>query len=213
MMVTRPSLHLEDQNYRHKEPEQVQNLSNSSSPTCHHALLQVDERSSEGAPESPRKAAQSTSTGPLGDSLSEDTVPTEEINVEEEGNHAENVPKSALEVVSRVSAYPRSHSWGKHDLAPQGHGVPAPPEWLWRRIASDLRRALNLTLFNFDLIVPLEPSPRQAGLVLPASPAAEEGLVHLIDINYFPGIEKLPNYEELLVRFFDRLREQSLAQI
>lgn len=107
-----------------------------------------------------------------------------------------------VEIVSRVSAYPRSRSWGKYDLAPRGHGVPVPPEWLWRGIASKLRTALCLSLFNFDLIVPLGPAPRQAGLVDPCPSTAEEGLVHLIDINYFPGIEKLPNYEELLVKFF-----------
>ncbi|KAH7617751.1 hypothetical protein Ndes2526B_g07618 [Nannochloris sp. 'desiccata'] len=112
------------------------------------------------------------------------------------------IPPPDVEVVSRVSAYPRSRSWGKYDLAPRGHGVPAPPEWLWRGIASKLRTALCLSLFNFDLIVPVAPAPHQAGLVDPCSGTAEEGLVHIIDINYFPGIEKLPNYEALLVQFF-----------
>lgn len=116
-----------------------------------------------------------------------------------------------LEVVSRVSAYPRSRSWGKDDLAPVGHGVPPPPEWVWRGMAAKIRDTLGLTLFNFDLIVPLEPPPGAAGLVAPGAPCAAEGLVHLIDINYFPGIEKLPNYEALLVGFFEGLRDRPAA--
>jgi inositol-1,3,4-trisphosphate 5/6-kinase / inositol-tetrakisphosphate 1-kinase len=123
------------------------------------------------------------------------------------------IPLPDLEIVSRVSAYPRSRSWGKYDLAPRGHGVPVPPEWLWRGIASKIRTALGLSLFNFDLIVPLAPAPHHSGLVDPASITAEEGLVHLIDINYFPGIEKLPNYEALLVQFFNDLREKVQTQI
>lgn len=201
-MVTRPSLHLETEEETEEEEKEPQELANAS-PRHEAPHLQAIEHPSEG-PHSPRGTKSA-------DALPERTIDTTvkgETGVESGGN----APKPALEVVSRVSAYPRCHSWGKYDLAPRGHGVPAPPEWLWRRIASDLRRVLNLTLFNFDLIVPLEPLPRQAGLVAPASPAAEEGLVHLIDINYFPGIEKLPDYEALLVRFFDRLRVQAPAQ-
>ena len=107
-----------------------------------------------------------------------------------------------------MSAYPRARSWGKYDLAPRGHGVPVPPEWLWRGIAEKIRTQLGLSLFNFDLIVPLTPKKDQAGLVDPKSTVATEGLIYLIDINYFPGIEKLPNYEALLVQFFNDLREQ-----
>ena len=137
------------------------------------------------------------------------TRPT--LNLETEEKIENSTPH--VEVMSRVSAYPQSRSWGKYDLAPPGHGVPAPPEWFWREISSRIREILKLTLFNFDLIVPLHPPPHQAGLLQQdaadssAGVAVEEGLVHLIDINYFPGIEKLPNYEALLVRFFERLRD------
>ena len=119
-----------------------------------------------------------------------------------------------VEIVSRVSAYPRARSWGKGDLAPLGHGVPRPPEWLWKGIADRIRKRLGLSLFNFDLIVPLHPPARQSALVGGGvwrggegqGEVVEEGLVYLIDINYFPGIEKLPEYEELLIRFLEQLR-------
>lgn len=137
-----------------------------------------------------------------GDSMQEELAGSSPPNPQLEDLERFKIQPPEVEVVSRVSAYPRSRSWGKYDLAPRGHGVPAPPEWLWRGIASKLRTALRLSLFNFDLIVPLAPAPHQTGLVDPSSSTAKEGLVHLIDINYFPGIEKLPNYEALLVQFF-----------
>jgi hypothetical protein len=124
-------------------------------------------------------------------------------------------PPPDLEIVSRVSAYPRCRSWGKDDLAPRGHGVPPPPEWLYRAISRRLRASLGLHLFNFDLIVPLNPGVGQRGLLLEQGSEdingneggvpGEGGLVYLIDINYFPGIEKLPQYEELMVRFLESL--------
>ena len=58
------------------------------------------------------------------------TRPT--LNLETEEKIENSTPH--VEVMSRVSAYPQSRSWGKYDLAPPGHGVPAPPEWFWREI-------------------------------------------------------------------------------
>lgn len=45
---------------------------------------------------------------------------------------------------------------------------------------------LDLHLFNFDIIIPV----------------GEPHRLHLIDINYFPGYEKLAGYENLMVAFF-----------
>jgi inositol-1,3,4-trisphosphate 5/6-kinase/inositol-tetrakisphosphate 1-kinase len=109
-----------------------------------------------------------------------------------------------LQLVPRVSAYPRSRPWGREDLAPPGHGVAPPPEWAWRQLARRLRHTLGLELFNFDLIVP---AAGVAGGGGSAQGAAGEVMdVYLIDINYFPGYEKLAGYEELMVRFLRGLR-------
>lgn len=53
-------------------------------------------------------------------------------------------------------------------------------------VGQGLRQALNLNLFNFDLIKDSEDKDRY----------------FVIDINYFPGYEKLPKYESLLTDFF-----------
>lgn len=37
----------------------------------------------------------------------------------------------------------------------QGHGVPSPPAWLLQALAQRLRRKTGLSLFNFDVIVPM----------------------------------------------------------
>jgi inositol-1,3,4-trisphosphate 5/6-kinase/inositol-tetrakisphosphate 1-kinase len=121
-----------------------------------------------------------------------------------EGVGAGPVRAVDLEVMRRVSAYPAGVQWGTLDLAPQGHNVPEPPGWLWEAIAAHLRSRLSLQLFNFDVIVPLRPPQRQGGLLPGGVGTAEEGLVQLIDVNYFPGYEKLPGYEELMVRFLER---------
>lgn len=121
-------------------------------------------------------------------------------------NGGECISDNSIEYFNRVSAYPRSRSWGNEDLAPEGHGVPTPPQWLWKGIAKHLRKILGLTLFNFDIIVPLEPPPGQEGLVKQRSP---DGLIHLIDINYYPGVEKLPNSEQVIVQFLCSLRDEA----
>lgn len=115
-----------------------------------------------------------------------------------------------MEPVSRVSAYPSSRSWGKGDLAPKGHGVPTPPRWAWTSIARKLQQNLGLTLFNFDIIVPLQPPPGMDGFISEDSSAARgTGLLHLIDVNYYPGVEKLPQSEVVICDFLDNLLNSS----
>ena len=53
-----------------------------------------------------------------------------------------------------------------------------------------LQERTGLSLFNFDLIVPKE---------------APDKLVMLIDVNYYPGIEKLPNSSGVLISFIESL--------
>ena len=138
---------------------------------------------------------------------------------------AMQMPDIDMEMISRVSAYPRWRSYGKDDLAPRGHGVPVPPEWLWRALSMRLRECLQLHLFNFDIIVPIHPPEGYRGLLnappnsdlvaqdgsklgLPEKDGSEAGLIQLIDINYFPGIEKLPDYENLMVKFLRNVGEE-----
>ncbi len=67
---------------------------------------------------------------------------------------------------------------------------PLPPEWVTHSLATVLRQRLGLQLFNFDLIRP----EQQAG-------APEQCLYYVIDINYFPGVDKIPNFEHVFVAF------------
>ncbi len=66
---------------------------------------------------------------------------------------------------------------------------PAALERLARRLAPRLAAALSLSLFNFDLLVPVS-RPREEG--------AASASARLVDANYFPGIDKLPGWEALL---------------
>nr|GME16050.1 inositol-tetrakisphosphate 1-kinase 1 [Ipomoea batatas] len=61
-----------------------------------------------------------------------------------------------------------------------------PPLSFVTEVANELRRALKLNLFNFDMIRD--------------SRAGNRYLV--IDINYFPGYAKMPSYEAILTEFF-----------
>ncbi|XP_074359746.1 inositol-tetrakisphosphate 1-kinase 1-like [Apium graveolens] len=75
------------------------------------------------------------------------------------------------------------------NLGPRGKNigeVDMPAMSFVEDVGQGLRRALNLNLFNFDLIRDSE----------------EKDRYFVIDINYFPGYEKLPSYESLLTDFF-----------
>lgn len=68
--------------------------------------------------------------------------------------------------------------------------VDLPPEWLTHALASTLRKRLGLQLFNFDLICPQLAHQSQPG-----------GLYYVVDINYFPGVDKIPGFEQFFVQF------------
>ena len=59
-------------------------------------------------------------------------------------------------------------------------------------ISARLRKKLGLRLFNFDLIRKSEDASRFC----------------IIDINYFPGYAKMPNYENVLTDFFVSLAQE-----
>lgn len=81
-----------------------------------------------------------------------------------------------------------------------------PPPWLLTGLAATLRHNTGLQLFNFDLLSPSATSESHASSAgshasSVESHASSAPSYYVIDINFFPGYEKLPNYEELLVSF------------
>lgn len=65
--------------------------------------------------------------------------------------------------------------------------VELPPANFISDVACGLRKALGLRLFNFDIIRDVKRGNR---------------FYHIIDINYFPGYAKMPDYETAMVSFF-----------
>ncbi|XP_059446115.1 inositol-tetrakisphosphate 1-kinase 4-like [Corylus avellana] len=98
-----------------------------------------------------------------------------------------NVSKCELAKVSGVYRFPRvssaSASADDADLEP---GVAEhPPRPLLEKLARELRRRLGLRLFNIDMI-------REHGT---------RDVFYVIDINYFPGYGKMPDYEHIFTDF------------
>jgi inositol-1,3,4-trisphosphate 5/6-kinase/inositol-tetrakisphosphate 1-kinase len=132
--------------------------------------------------------------------------------------------------LARVSAYtsPEEEAGaggGGGGASPPAPTSPDPPGWVLEALAAELRCALGLQVFNFDLIrvardlMPPAPGRGPGGSGVagggpggggartavrpppgPCPPAAD---YLVIDINYFPGIEKLPGYEGLMVAFLE----------
>lgn len=84
---------------------------------------------------------------------------------------------SSFQLLPRISS-------GKRDVQ-ESEFVNVPPEWVTEHVASVLKEKLKLELFNFDLI-------KQRGT---------EDVYFIIDINYFPGFDKLADFEVLFVDF------------
>ncbi|KAG6435056.1 hypothetical protein SASPL_106706 [Salvia splendens] len=84
--------------------------------------------------------------------------------------------------ISNVTAEDRSGN-GVEKLI---EGAELPPSGFVTEVASQLREALKLNLFNFDMI----------------RDSSVEGRHLVIDINYFPGYAKMPYYETILTDFF-----------
>uniref|UniRef100_A0A7S0RNW4 Inositol-tetrakisphosphate 1-kinase n=1 Tax=Chlamydomonas leiostraca TaxID=1034604 RepID=A0A7S0RNW4_9CHLO len=91
----------------------------------------------------------------------------------------------AESMAAAVAAAARAHAEQEDDHP--GHCLP--PDWVTHALAGALRRRLGLQLFNFDLICPEEQGHPQ------------ERLYYVIDINYFPGVDKIPDFERVFVEF------------
>ncbi|XP_058778522.1 inositol-tetrakisphosphate 1-kinase 4-like isoform X2 [Vicia villosa] len=98
-----------------------------------------------------------------------------------------NVSKNELLDVDGLFRFPRvscaAASADDADLDP--NIAEHPPRPLLERLAKDLRRRLGLRLFNIDMI-------REHGT---------KDVFYVIDINYFPGYGKMPEYENIFIDF------------
>ncbi|XP_024026611.1 inositol-tetrakisphosphate 1-kinase 3 isoform X1 [Morus notabilis] len=98
-----------------------------------------------------------------------------------------DVSKRELSKTAGVYRFPRvscaAASADDADLEPDVAELPPRP--LLERLAKDLRRRLGLRLFNLDII-------REHGT---------RDQFYVIDINYFPGYGKMPEYEHIFTDF------------
>ncbi|XP_057794241.1 inositol-tetrakisphosphate 1-kinase 3-like isoform X1 [Salvia miltiorrhiza] len=98
-----------------------------------------------------------------------------------------DVSKRELKTTAGVYRFPRvscaAASADEADLDP--HVAELPPRPLLERLAKELRHRLGLRLFNLDMI-------REHGT---------RDRYYVIDINYFPGYGKMPEYEHIFTDF------------
>lgn len=104
-----------------------------------------------------------------------------------------NVSKQELSKFSGVFHFPRvscaAASADDADLDPVIAELPPRP--LLEKLAKELRNRLGLRLFNIDMI-------REHGT---------RDIYYVIDINYFPGYGKMPDYEHIFTEFLLSLRK------
>lgn len=104
-----------------------------------------------------------------------------------------NISKRELSKVAGVYRFPRvscaAASADDADLDPSI--AEHPPRPLLERLAKELRHRLGLRLFNVDMI-------REYGT---------KDVFYVIDINYFPGYGKMPDYEHVFTDFLLNLKQ------
>lgn len=120
------------------------------------------------------------------------------------GEHVKCVKRKSLPDVSEENlrslegslSFCQVSNVGAHEINPDKYyklmhleSAELPPLSLINEIAKGLRRATKLHLFNFDVIRDAKVGNRYL----------------VVDINYFPGYAKMPNYETVLVDFFWKL--------
>eukprot|EP00879_Flechtneria_rotunda_P019887 GHRR01020903.1.p1 GENE.GHRR01020903.1~~GHRR01020903.1.p1 ORF type:complete len:497 (+),score=218.65 GHRR01020903.1:511-2001(+) len=87
----------------------------------------------------------------------------------------------------------------------------APPMWAMQQLAAYLRQQLQLNLFNVDIIVPeQQETPVQLAVSSDSSndrtrTAAVCSCCLVVDINYFPGYDKVPGAEALFADYLSSL--------
>ncbi|KAL1193986.1 Inositol-tetrakisphosphate 1-kinase 2 [Cardamine amara subsp. amara] len=104
-----------------------------------------------------------------------------------------NVSNCEKAKVAGVFQFPRvssaAASVDKSDLDPRVAELPPKP--LLEGLVRELRNRLGLRLFNIDII-------REHG---------STDVFYVIDINYFPGYGKMPDYEQVFIDFFVNLAQ------
>eukprot|EP01026_Neomeris_dumetosa_P047729 TRINITY_DN4107_c0_g1_i10.p1 TRINITY_DN4107_c0_g1~~TRINITY_DN4107_c0_g1_i10.p1 ORF type:complete len:440 (-),score=68.59 TRINITY_DN4107_c0_g1_i10:1243-2562(-) len=115
-----------------------------------------------------------------------------------QGRFSQQESDEGLTLIPRISCKPLSRKpSGKCKLEEENQSERAPPDWVVKQLGQVLRERTGLQMFNIDLICP-------------DSPTGEVGQTyHVIDINYFPGFDKLPNFE---IRFANFVREMVIGR-
>ena len=75
-----------------------------------------------------------------------------------------------------------------------------PPEWSLQQLAQQLKEAIGLTMFNLDVICPLQQP--QSGVIN----------YRVVDINYFPGFDKLNCFEDKFADFLVACGREAVEQ-
>jgi hypothetical protein len=75
-----------------------------------------------------------------------------------------------------------------------------PPAWSLQQLAQHLKEAIGLTMYNMDVLCPLQQS--------------QSGVRHyrVVDINYFPGFDKLHRFEEKFADFLVTCGREAIAE-
>ena len=98
--------------------------------------------------------------------------------------------RDGVRLFERVSSAKYSDLQQRNGALPRAE---APPEGLIAELSQELTSRLGLQLFNFDLIRDSE----------------DPDNYYVIDINYFPGFAKMPEYEAIFTDFLLNLRKPS----
>ena len=118
-----------------------------------------------------------------GELLCDDVVPTKGLRLKAAQDNAFRPDKESSN--QRSNASEKKSSGRESDDGRKKNVVPAPGDAFVNTLALTLRDALALRLFNFDLI-------RVDG---------DKNEFLVVDINYFPGIAKMPGYCDAFCRF------------
>ncbi|GIL57496.1 hypothetical protein Vafri_12721 [Volvox africanus] len=168
-------------------------------------------------------AATATATVQLLQNLS--AQPQPQLPLSPQQRHAAN-GGSRSTVESREGGWEADGGSGLGKAAAASDGTGCLDISLLEVVARELSRRMGLTLFNFDVVVPVSGLPELSVVGEAAEPARERGevssggplgslgnddgdagyrigddacVMYVVDVNYFPGYDKLPGWEAHMV--------------